>query len=69
MITFDYTPAFSPVPVGFRGDTRAGLASEDRDLHAEALDIDAGLDCCAEVTSALYPPICLGTFTIPTIQN
>lgn len=48
---------------------RATLAAEDRDLLAEARDVDACTDAALEITCALYPPILLGFGTIPTIQN
>lgn len=50
-------------------DTAARLAVQDRDLIAEARDEDACVDAALEVTCALYPPIALGTFCIPVIQN
>lgn len=48
---------------------RCTLAAQDRNLRAEALDSDACIDAAVEVICGLYPPIALGTFTIPTIQN
>lgn len=66
-------PAYAPredAPVVLTAPgLRAALAAEDRDLLAEARDIDACTDAALEVTCALYPPILLGLTTIPTIQN
>lgn len=64
-----YDPLDAPVNVGYRGDCRAGLAVEDRDLKTEAENIDATVDNLVAVNAALYPPVCLGTFTLPTCVN
>lgn len=65
-----YAPRYdAPVQVAYRGDCRAALMAQDRDLLAEARNVDACTDAALEVTCALYPPILLGLTTIPTIQN
>lgn len=66
-------PAYAPredAPVVLHAPgLRTTLAAEDRDLRAEADNLDACTDAALEVTCALYPPILLGFGTIPTIQN
>lgn len=67
-------PVYNRLTDGARGmfslfDHPATLAAQERDLVAEVADLDENLERCVEGVSAMYPPICLGTFTVPTIQN
>ena len=66
-----YDPAYDSPVAGVYApvNLRATLAAEDRDLLAEASDLDACVDAALEVTCALYPPLLFGVGSIPTIQN